>query len=162
MPILNVNKCVLGALLTFASLSLSGVSHAETLHFGEALTHQPPVAVSALLASPEEYLDKTVTIEGTVVGVCSMRGCWADIASDARFQKLRLKVQDGDMVFPMHAKGRKAIATGKLYAVHLSQAQTQRYLAALAKRNGEEFDPNTVTEGMAIYQVEPVAVDILD
>ena len=59
MPILNVNKRVLGALLTFASLSMTGVSHAETLHFGEVLTHQPPLAVSALLASPEAYLHKT-------------------------------------------------------------------------------------------------------
>ena len=135
---------------------------ASTLHFGDNVDADNIIPISTLLAKPEQYLDKEVTIEGTIVGVCAKRGCWVDIASDARFQKLRLKVRDGDMVFPMHAKGRKAIATGKMYAIHLSKDQTQKYLASLAKRNGEEFDPASVTQGMAIYQVEPTGVDVLE
>jgi hypothetical protein len=39
-----------------------------------------------------------------IVGVCSHRGCWVDIASDAKFDKLRIKDRDGDMVFPLLAK----------------------------------------------------------
>jgi len=49
-----------------------------------------------------------------------------------------------------------------MYAIHLSKDQTQKYLASLAKRNGEEFDPASVTQGMAIYQVEPTGVDVLE
>ncbi|NRA82743.1 MAG: DUF4920 domain-containing protein, partial [Gammaproteobacteria bacterium] len=67
--------------------------------------------ISTLLASPNDYLDKKITVAGTIIGVCQKRGCWMSLASDAKFEKLRLKVRDGDMVFPMTAKGRKALAT---------------------------------------------------
>lgn len=142
----------------FFSFSLS----ADPLLFGEPVDESQQIAISTIMASPDDYVGKTVTIEGAIVGVCSRRGCWVELASDARFEKIRLKVRDGDMVFPMHAKGRKAIATGKVFAIELSLNQTRSYLASLAKRDGEEFDPESVSEPMSIYQVEPIGVKILD
>ena len=149
-------------LFTVVAAILAFSLNAEELTFGDQVIKNEVTLISDILASPTQYLDKDVTVKGTIVGVCEKRGCWVDLASDARFQKLRLKVQDGEMVFPMHAKGRDAIATGKLYAIDLNIEQTQRHLARLAERNGETFDPASVTEGMAIYQVEPTGVTILD
>lgn len=152
------------ALITSVLLSFAiAVSvNAKELTFGEPVNAKETMKISKLLASPQDYLDKKVTVAGTIVGVCQKRGCWMNLASDARFEKLRIKVRDGDMVFPMSAKGRQALATGYLKEIKLSLEQTQRYKAALAKRAGENFDLASVTSGMSIYQVSPIGVKILD
>lgn len=148
----------------FAFLLLLITFHlnAEPLYFGESVDENKLVAISSILSSPETFVGETVTIQGTIVGVCSRRGCWVDLASDARFEKLRLKVRDGDMVFPMSAKGRQALATGVVTSIELTLEQTQSYLASIAKRNEESFDPSSVEKPMSIYQVQPVGVKILD
>lgn len=143
-------------------LALAFNANAEPLLFGESVDESKLIAISSIMSTPEEFVGKTVTIEGTIVGVCSHRGCWVDIASDARFEKIRLKVRDGDMVFPMHTKGRQALATGKVTAISLSLEQTKRYLASLAKRNDEPFDQSSIANPLSIYQVEPIGVKILD
>ncbi len=143
-------------------ISLTALVNAEELNFGESVDQSALIEISTLLSTPVQYLDKQVTVKGTVVGVCSKRGCWVDLASDAKFEKLRIKVRDGDMVFPLTAKGRDALATGILKEIQLDLEQTRRYKAHLAKRQNEEIDPLAITEPMAIYQLSPVGVKILD
>lgn len=151
-------------LLATILLALVFVStvNAKELTFGEAVNEKDTMKISTLLASPQNYVDKKVTVAGTIVGVCQKRGCWMNLASDARFGKLRIKVRDGDMVFPMSTKGRKALATGYLKEIKLNLEQTQRYKASLAKRAGKTFDLASVTSGMSLYQVSPTGVKILD
>lgn len=139
-----------------------GAVGAEELQFGETVDKRQVTSISTVMSSPADFVNQTVTVSGTIVGVCAKRGCWVDVASDARFQKLRLKVQDGEMVFPMHTKGRQAIASGPLRAITLDIEEARQHLAALAKRTGQTFDPASVTEPMAIYQLEPVGVTILE
>lgn len=135
---------------------------AEELNFGTPINTDAKIKISSLLANAQDYLAQEVTVEGMVVGVCSKRGCWVELASDARFEKLRIKVRDGDMVFPMHAKGRQALATGSLQEIKLSLEQTKQYKASIAKRLGESIDVDTITEPMSIYQLSPTGVKILE
>jgi len=143
-------------------LTLSTSTQAKELLFGAPVDEGLKVKISTLLASPEQYIDKTVTVSGMIVGVCEKRGCWMNLASDAKFEKLRIKVKDGDMVFPMSAKGREALATGRFTEIKLDLEHTRNYKQHLAERKGEAFDPASVTEGMSIYQVVPFGVKILD
>ncbi|MGX9461977.1 DUF4920 domain-containing protein [Shewanella sp. A14] len=145
---------LLGTILTTAQ--------ADTLNFGEGVQHELLTPVSTLMATPEQYLDKTVTIEGTIVAVCEKRGCWMNIASDERFQSLKIKVQDGEMVFPLSARGKKALATGKLQALKYNLEQTREIKAYYAKEAGETFLPASVTEPMTMYQMVPSGVSIVD
>ena len=93
-----------------------------------------------------------------------MRKTWLldDARIDKRFENLRIKVEDGDMVFPMTAKGSKAIVTGKLDKIQLSLGRTKALLAHKAQQAGESFDVNSVTEAMAIYQLVPSGVEIIE
>ncbi|MCL2915934.1 DUF4920 domain-containing protein [Shewanella corallii] len=142
---------------------LTGLSvQAEPLNFGSPVDATKVTPISTLMATPDNYLQAPVTIEGTVVAVCQKRGCWMSIASDKRFQNLKIKVKDGDMVFPMSAKGSKAIATGMLQKHELDLEATRKMMAYQAKEQGESFDPATITEGMNYYQLVPVGVSILD
>ena len=132
----------------------------EDKNFGNGANMEKLVAISTVLASPEKYLDKEITVAGTIVSVCSKRGCWMKLASDKKFQTLRIKVRDGDMVFPFNAKGQTAYATGKLKPIELTKEKAIAYLSHLAEEAKETFDPTTVTGPMTIYQLSPTGVTI--
>ena len=60
---------------------------------------------------------KKVLVEGTVVGVCAKRGCWINLSGDKEFEQIRIKVNDGEIVFPMEVKGKTATVEGEVYSV---------------------------------------------
>ncbi len=128
--------------------------------FGSGADMDKLIAISTVLSSPENYLDKSITVKGAIVSVCSKRGCWMKLASDRKFQTLRIKVNDGDMVFPLTAKGKTAFATGQLHAIELDREKATDYLSHLAQEANENFDPSTVKSGMTIYQLVPQGVTI--
>ena len=144
--------------LTFSLL----ISTANAQDFGTGANMDKLVAISTLLDKPENYLDKVVTVEGAIISVCKKRGCWMKLASDKKYQTLRIKVKDGDMVFPFNAKGKTAYATGKLVGKKLSKDKAIAYLSHLAEEANEEFDKESVTSGMTVYQLSPTGVTIAD
>lgn len=91
--------------------------NAEDKNFGKELTLTEKTSVAQILETPADYEGKKVLIEGTVVSVCEMRGCWIEVAAEEGYEKIRVKVEDGVIVFPMEAKGKKAVVEGEVYAV---------------------------------------------
>src|SRR4051794_31384995 len=81
--------------------------------FGAGVTMTDAIAIDKILAEPAAYQGKTVRVEGTVVDVCEMRGCWFEMAGEQPGQKLKFKVTDGEMVFPLESKGMFAVAQGQ-------------------------------------------------
>lgn len=146
--------------LMVLTLCLAFSASAKKLEFGHGADMSKLQAISTILTTPENYLDQDVTVKGTITAVCQKRGCWMKLASDKRFQTLRIKVRDGDMVFPLSAKGATAYATGKLQAKPMSKEQTIAYLKHMAKEAKESFDPSSVKEGMTMYQLVPTGVTI--
>lgn len=84
------------------------------------------------------------------------------LASDKKFQTLRIKVKDGDMVFPLTAKGKTAFATGQLSAKTLPKEKAIAYLQHMADEAKEDFDPASVTGPLTIYQLVPQGVTIAE
>ncbi len=122
--------------------------------YGEALTLSETTPISSILADPEALLGETLLIEGTVLNVCEMRGCWMEIAGDQPFQTMKVKVDDGVIVFPMTAKGKKARAEGQLYKIEMTLEEAREFLAHQAEEKGETFDPETVEGPMTLYQLK--------
>ena len=84
--------------------------------YGKEITLKEKTKISDILKSPAEFEGKRVLVEGTVVGVCEKRGCWIKLASDEGFGTIRIKVNDGEIVFPLEAKGKKALVEGSVYS----------------------------------------------
>jgi len=80
--------------------------------YGKGITIAEKTKVSDILSDKDKYLGKTVLVEGKIVDVCEKRGCWIEISSDKEFQSIMFKVNDGEMVFPLEAKGRTVLAEG--------------------------------------------------
>ena len=80
--------------------------------YGTALTLTEVTKISDIYANPDKFAGKRVQVEGPVVDVCAEMGCWLALGSDKESQVLRFKVEDGVIVFPMTARGKKAKVEG--------------------------------------------------
>jgi hypothetical protein len=61
--------------------------------------------------------------------------------------RMRVRVEDGVIVFPVDAKGKSAVAEGKLEAISMNRDQYVGWLQHLAEEQGKTFDASTVGEG---------------
>jgi len=127
---------------------------ADETEYGAPLALTAVTPISSLLADWEAYEGKAVQVRGTVVGVCAHRGCWMDIAGTEDFQKVRFKVNDGEMVFPITDKGRVATAEGVVTKLVIPVEQLREAYAARAEAAGEEFDPASITEPQVVWQLQ--------
>jgi hypothetical protein len=122
--------------------------------FGAGVEAIPTVSISDISADPTAFDGKTVKVEGMVTDVCAKRGCWFEMAGNAPGEKARFKVTDGEMVFPLTAKGKQAVAQGKIVAQKLSLEDTRAMEEHYATESGREFDPETITEGKTVFRIE--------
>ncbi|MBZ9613179.1 DUF4920 domain-containing protein [Rheinheimera maricola] len=99
------------ALFLIIGISLGNAAQATTL-LATAIDKTTAMPVAQLLAAPQHHLDKVVTIAGTVDSVCSKQGCWMKFVAAEGMGPFRIKVRDGEMVFPLSAKGKMAYASG--------------------------------------------------
>jgi len=144
-------KLILAIMLLSVGLTFA---QAEVANYGAELTLTEKTSISSILEDPESYLDKTVLIEGEVLDVCPMMGCWMEIKSDDGEGMIKVKVKDGDMVFPVEAKGKTAIVEGKVYKIELTQEKAIEHFEHIAEEKGETFDSSTITGPMTIYQIK--------
>ena len=130
--------------------------------YGEALTLDEVTSVSTILDDPEAWVGKRVQVEGMIVAVCEMRGCWMDIASDREAEKIQIKVEDGEIVFPLTAKGKTALVEGTVEVLELTLEEAIEAARHKAEEHGEEFDPSTVTGPQTTYRIRGLGAVITD
>ena len=123
------------------------VSTVQAEEYGKGVTVAEATSIAKILADPDAYVGKTVRIEGKVLDVCPMAGCWMELADEGGKEKLKVKVDDGVIVFPMTAKGKLAVAEGTLEAIPMTREKYVEWLKHLAEEKGETFDVSTVGDG---------------
>ncbi len=80
--------------------------------YGMGLTLTNATAIGDILANPEKYWDERVLIKGAAVGVCKKRGCWIVVRGEKENESLRVKVTDGEIVFPLSCLGNEVSVEG--------------------------------------------------
>lgn len=94
---------------------------ADDTTFGTGVTLETATPIADVIAKPADYAGKTIRVEGVVTGVCQHMGCWMTLApAGATGEKpaaLRLKVDDGVIVFPVSTRGKTAVAQGVIEKV---------------------------------------------
>ena len=120
---------------------------------GKALTLKTPLAVRQVLAQPEPLVGKTVQVKGRITEVCQMAGCWMALADLETAGILRVKVNDGDIVFPKEGVGKVAIAEGTLVKLTLTKEQAIGQARHEAEEQGRTFNPASIKSGSVIYQL---------
>jgi hypothetical protein len=150
-----VNRLIV-LLFLFAAVA----SYSQTDKYGKEISLKEKTTISKILAQPEEFVGKTVLVEGEILEVCAMAGCWMELKSDAENQKVKIKVKDGDIVFPVEAKGKNAIVEGIVYKIELTKEEAVEYYEHVAVEQGTEFDAATVTGPITLYQIKGIGAEI--
>jgi len=147
------------AILSF--ILLAAVCLAEESKLGRPLSLTSQTPIKALLESPDKFAGKTVQVKGKVTEVCEMMGCWTNLEDDDG-RMIRVKVVDGEIVFPKTAVGRTAIAEGTLQKIELTREQAVAQAKHEAEERGTKFNPATVKGGVTIYQIQGTGAVLLD
>ena len=81
---------------------------------GAGVTLAEATAIKTITAKPADFVGKTLRVDGVATAVCAHMGCWMAVAptDDPDGPTVRLKVDDGVIVFPVTAKGQQVSAQG--------------------------------------------------
>lgn len=131
--ILNLVLCALAAVPATAG--------EEMISYGDGVTISEPVAIDTLIANPDQYIGQKVRVDGVITGVCKKRGCWMQVTDPDSGNGVRIKVEDGVIVFPYTSMGNEASAEGVFEAIKLTPEQIEaRTAAAHGHEPGEDCD----------------------
>ncbi len=133
---------------------------AAEVKLGKPLTLDTAVPVSTLMAKPDEQVGKVVQVKGKIVEVCQMAGCWMNLAGDDG-KMVRIKVDDGDIVFPKDAVGKMAVAEGKLVKTELTLEQAITQARHEAEEAGRKFNPASIKSGRTTYTIRGTGAVLL-
>ena len=147
------------------SLCWSFSAFAEEMALGKPLTVKEKTELSAILEAPEEFLGKQVLVEGLIIKVCPSRGCWIDIIGEKSPEKIRVKVLDGEIVFPLEIKGRNVLVEGMVYKIVYDKeghiildtsdlGQQEKKHSAGEKHDEQEHSKDSADdEDIVVYQI---------
>ena len=147
------------SLLAFTAGSIL-LLHAET-RLGQPMALRQPLSVDQVVRSADSSVGKTVQVKGKVTEVCQMAGCWMHLAGTGS-NAIRIKVNEGDIVFPQSAVGKTAIAEGKLQKIELTREQAVERAKHEADERGIKFSPASVKAGTTYYQIQGTGALVLE
>ena len=150
LRLLSGNIKIMKILLT-AALFVS-VAFGSDQQLGQPLTLKEPMSLATLMTEPSTLVGKTVQVKGKVTEVCEMAGCWMNLTDDSG-RLLRIKVEDGVIVFPKDAVGKMAVAEGKLEKHEMSKDQLIAEAKHEAVESGKKFNPAKIKSGKTVYLI---------
>ena len=148
---MSYNSTEMKTLTLFVLASL--FSLAAELKLGKPFTLAKAVTVAEVVDQPEAYVGKTLQVKGKITEVCQMAGCWVALSDPQSGQILRVKVNDGEIVFPKESTGKRAVAEGVLKKFDLTRDQAVARARHEAEEQGRKFNPNSVKGGATVYQL---------
>ena len=130
------------AVALLVGVVMAGPAEETKLGAGVKLKQATPIATVA--AKPKDFVGKTIRVDGIASEVCAEMGCWMAIVpqiDDPAAPTVRVKVEDGAIVFPMSAKGKRVSAEGVFEVVKARDADGKEAAGEHARH-----DPNASTQ----------------
>lgn len=100
--------------------------------------------IGYLIDNSEKYLNSNVLISGKILEVCPMRGCWINVKDMDSDIDIRVKVTDGEIVFPLSSKGLQVDVQGIFSKLEFSKEQAIKWKVHLAEEKGIKLAPEDV------------------
>lgn len=134
----------------------------EVRPVGGGVTVAETTPVADILERPESFVGRTVAIEGEVADVCQAAGCWLEMRAADGPRTLKVKVEDGVMVFPKDARGKRARAQGAVERLDLDREGYILHVAHEAHEQGRDFDESSVpAEGpYHVYRIRGTGAEV--
>ncbi len=110
---------------------------------GAPLTGAPVVTLAAILANPQSFANRTVTVEGKIKQCCTRKGCWMELTAPKAANTVRVTFKDYGFFVPTNSKGMRVRAEGKVTVTTLSAED-------VAHLNGEGAHIKPSADGTAL------------
>ena len=108
-------------------------------NYGSLIDISKSHSIDELINNAENYLNTEVLISGTILEVCPMRGCWISVQDKDSPADIRVKVTDGQIVFPLSGKGRKVDVQGIFSKLIFNEEQARQWKVHLAEEKGVQL-----------------------
>ena len=120
-----------------AAVSMAFAPADEKLGAGVSL--KETTSIADVVKNPEAYVGKTIRVDGTATAVCQHMGCWMAVSESdkADAPTVRLKVEDGVIVFPVSAKGKAVSAQGTFERIAANDAEGKEAASEHAKHQAK-------------------------
>lgn len=128
-------KSVLSIVL---AIFLSHVSVAQEKHFGKNIDDKNAIVATNLIKELGDKESAIVKVEGEVVDVCQMKGCWMTIKLD-NGETMRVKFKDYAFFVPKNIQGRTVVFEGEAKIKTTPVAELRHY-AYDAGKSKEEIE----------------------
>ena len=115
--------------------------------YGESISDQDAIAASKVLSSPDEYLGKTVKVEGEVSEVCKSMGCWLTFQHEG--QELTVNMKDHAFSVDKGSKGYWCEAEGEVVKQGELLSLTAHAVRMKKAEGADEADGGDEAEGEA-------------
>ncbi len=143
-----MKKALVGLLILAACSAPKEQKQEENgLKFGEAISEEGKIALTAFAEKMADNDSLVVKLEGTITEVCQMKGCWMKLDMGNN-QTMMVRFKDYGFFVPKDAAGKVAVIDG--YAKKsVTSVETLKHYAEDAGKSPEEI--NAITEAKEGY-----------
>jgi len=139
------------------------VSKTSLENFGIEISNTVISPMKELFNNADGYLDKNVLIQGEIVDVCPMRGCWIEVKDFDSEKSIRVKVKDGEIVFPEDSKNKQVLVEGIFSKLIFTEEQAIKWKIHLAEEKGinlKEEDIELDASDLVEYRIKGLGAQI--
>jgi len=139
------------------------ISKISSENFGIEISNTVISPMKELLNNADSYLDKNVLIQGEIVDVCPMRGCWIEVKDFDSEKSIRVKVKDGEIVFPEDSKNKQVLVEGIFSKLIFTEEQAIKWKIHLAEEKGinlKEEDVELDASDLVEYRIKGLGAQI--
>ena len=132
-------------------------------NLGIEISNTDVSSITELLNNPSGYLGNNVTINGTIVDVCQMMGCWIEVKDFTSEEVIRVKVKDGDIIFPKESKNKEVLVEGVFSKLDFTEEQAIQWKIHLAEEKGIQLSSEDITldaSDLVEYRVQGLGAQI--
>jgi len=133
--------------------------------YGEKINSDDFIIIKELISNGDDNLNKEVLVSGLIQDVCPMRGCWIKIKDYQTDFTIRVKVIDGDIVFPLSSIGKNVNVKGIFTKLEFSEKQAKMWKMHLAEEKGIQLLEDEVIilpEDLIEYRINGVGARIFE
>lgn len=109
-----------------------------------------------VLRDPAKFLGETVSVEGLAVRSCTMKGCWAEMASKKDAPNVRVKMKDHAFFIPLQSAGANARVEGQFQVKTLTQAMVDHMI----EEDGAKFDNRNADGTVSEISFEATGIEL--
>ena len=125
--------------LILGLVAVASVALAAQEKLGAGVVIDQPTPIADIVKNPEAFVGKTLRIDGTATAVCQEMGCWMAVSESIKegAATVRLKVEDGVIVFPVSAKGKAVSAQGTFERIKTDDVEGNEAASEHAKHDSK-------------------------